>query len=97
MTFRPRPLASQLSSPGPSRPTLPRKRGRVGQGTVFTIGMAETCQDMPGHDQSGTPLAISRYSPTLALPSAGSILAALAIFAVSASVASFFALSPLPG
>ena len=38
-----------------------------------------------------------RYSPAPALPSAGSILAALATLAVSASVASFFALSPLPG
>src|SRR5262249_46796184 len=38
-----------------------------------------------------------RYSPALALPSAGSILTVLAARAVSASAASFFALSPLPG
>ncbi|SRR5579871_356764 len=41
--------------------------------------------------------APGRYSPTLALPPAGSIFAALAILAASARAASFLAPSPLPG
>jgi hypothetical protein len=46
--------------------------------------------------QAGQP-GFRCYSPALALPSAGSMRAALATLAASASVASFFALSPLPG